>query len=143
MKEWKTRQQITNRLHEHTDIADASKVTVWDRSKLLPGAFEYWVISYFRLPGDGQLHYPQKSYAVALVYAKLLEQYFGESFYDVLDDRDLLLGDKYFVRYSEDRATYDSIIRELTRQDMWNFEANPISQVQATVRYFKKEFLLD
>lgn len=62
--------------------------------------------------------YPAKSYVVAICYAKWLERDFGEDFYDVLDDEELLFGnDPYFVPYSEDEQVYDAIISELDFQE--------------------------
>jgi len=58
--------------------------------------------------------YPAKSYVVGICYAKFLERDFGEDFYEVLDDPDLLFGnDPYFVPYSEDEQVYEEILREL------------------------------
>jgi len=58
--------------------------------------------------------YPAKSYVVGICYAKWLEQDFGEDFYEVLNDPDLLFGnDPYFVPYSEDENVYDAILKEL------------------------------
>jgi len=88
------------------------------------------------------LVYPEKSYAVAMVYAKLLEKYFGENFYEVLDDQDLLLGDKYFVRYSKNKEWYDKLIATMDEWKLWDFENSKLPQVQATITYFKKEFQL-
>ncbi|TFG95661.1 hypothetical protein E4H12_12840 [Candidatus Thorarchaeota archaeon] len=86
---------------------------------------------------------PCKSYAVALVYARLLERYFNEDFITVLSDPELLFKDKHFVPYSANSALYDQLISMMTYRELWDFESNPISQVQTTVRYFKKEFLLE
>jgi|TARA_B110000977_G_scaffold198806_1_gene284537 hypothetical protein len=58
--------------------------------------------------------YPAKSYVVAICYAKWLEQDYGEDFYEVLDDPDLLFGnDPYFVPYSEDETVYNAILTDL------------------------------
>lgn len=88
------------------------------------------------------IYYPQKSYAVALIYAKLLEKYFDEPFYEALDNPTLLLGDKYFKQYSERRLVYDRAIHKITKNSLWDFENIKTSRVQATVDYFRKEFLL-
>lgn len=58
--------------------------------------------------------YPAKSYVVGICYAKWLERDFGEDFYEVLDDPELLFGnDPYFVPYSEDEQVYEAILTEL------------------------------
>jgi len=143
MKEWKIRQQLTHRLHEHDDLMKDHQVIVWKRDEISGLDFQADIIAYFLRVGDGYLYYPQKSYSVALIYAKLLQRYFKEDFYEALDDPDLLLGDSHFVPYSKDKGTYDQLICTMAYQNLWDFENNPISQVRATVRYFKKEFLLD
>lgn len=143
MKDWKVRQLLTHKLNKHDDLIENMQVCVWNKDELRPIDFEHDVFLYFVDEGDGILHYPHKSYAVAIIYASLLEKYFGEQFYDALNDPALLLSDKFFVTYNEDRTTYNSVISMLTYWDKWDFEANPISSVQATVRYFKKEFVLD
>lgn len=143
MKPWKVRQQLTHRLHEHDDLIEDTDVRVWNKDDFRPIDFAHDVFGYFVQEGDGTLHYPQKSYAVAIIYAKLLEKHFGENFIAVLNDPELLLSDKFFMPYSEDPETYDSVISMLTYWNNWDFESNPISSVQATVRYFKKEFMLD
>lgn len=143
MNEWKVRQQVTHRLHEHTDLSQDDQVVVMRRGAISELDFQAEIVAYFLREGDGRLYYPQKAYSVALVYAKLLQRYFDEDFYEVLNDADLLLGDKHFVPYSKDKGTYDELILLMSHANLWDFENNPISQVRATVSYFKKEFLLD
>lgn len=141
MKEWKIRQQIYDRTwHDHDDLVCHSKII--DTSELgFDPSFAGKVGSYFMWEWD-VLVYPEKSYAVAMVYAKLLEKYFGENFYEVLDDQDLLLGDKYFVRYSKNKEWYDKLIATMDEWKLWDFENSKLPQVQATITYFKKEFQL-
>ncbi|TFG94183.1 hypothetical protein E4H12_15630 [Candidatus Thorarchaeota archaeon] len=143
MKEWKLRQQITHKLHKHDDLIENEEVIVTDRASIRTLDFAHDVLMYFVQEGDGKLYYPQKSYAVALIYARLLEKYFGEQFYDALNDPELLISDLYFVPYNEDREAYDDIIGAANYWKLWDFESNPISYVQSTVHYFKQEFLLD
>lgn len=47
---------------------------------------------------ESELIYPAKSYFVAIVYAKCLEKYFGGSFFEYLNDPELLPDDTY-LRY--------------------------------------------
>jgi hypothetical protein len=143
MKDWKVRQQLTHKLHQHDDLIENEEMREWKREELRDIDFLSSVLAYFFREGDGVLHYPQKSYSVAVIYAKLLEKYFQEDFYEVLNDPDLLPSDKYFVPYLQDQEVYDQVITTLTTFNKWDFESNPISRVQATVRYFKKEFLLE
>lgn len=100
------------------------------------------VASYFYEPWD-QLIYPAKAFAVALVYAKLIEKYFGTNMYNALKDGDLLLGDRYFYDYTKQPQIYDVAINMLTDKELWDFESSSIGQVLSTVEYFKREFWLD
>ena len=139
MKEWKIRQQMYDRTwHDHDDLINY--LSYVDTSELgFDPSFAGQIGSYFMWQWE-ILIYPEKSYAVAMVYAKLLEKYFGENFYEVLDDQDLLLGDKFFVRYSHNKTVYDTLIGIVTKYDKWDFENSQIPQVLATVDYFKTEF---
>ena len=59
--------------------------------------------------------YPSKSYVVAICYAYWLSKDFGEDFYELLSDKDLLYGnDPYFKTYEEDTKTYDEILKKIT-----------------------------
>ena len=58
----------------------------WESEKIVQRAIEYPTIQ------SVKLFYPGKSYAVALIFAKLLELHFNEDFYTALDDPMLLLG---------------------------------------------------
>jgi len=153
MKEWQIRQQYYYSQNpdpgdlfftdEKLAALEGQSVTVDNVGRALDDAdFEAEIISYFTVSWNEWIHQPQKSFAVALVYAKLLEKYFGEDFYVTLDTPNLLLGDPFFRSLSEARGCYQSLIDTLTAHELWDFEDNPLSQVQATVTYFKKEFLL-
>ena len=77
--------------------------------------------------------YPAKSYVVGICYAKWLEQDFGEDFYEVLDDPELLYGnDPYFVPYSEDEQIYDAILKELDYKE-------DIGMVPDIYEYYREE----
>ena len=77
--------------------------------------------------------YPAKSYVVGICYAKWLEQDFGEDFYEVLDDPELLYGnDPYFVPYSEDEQIYDAILKELDFKE-------EIGMVPDIYEYYREE----
>lgn len=84
---------------------------------------------------ESELIYPAKSYFVAIVYAKCLEKYFGGSFFEYLNDPELLPDDTYFKVYSQDKSTYDNIINRIG--DIWQYPS-----ICKTVNYFKKEFLI-
>lgn len=101
-----------------------------------------FVTTYFQEQWE-LLIYPAKAFAVALVYAKLIEKHFGDNFFAVLDDPNLLIGDQYFYRYSDYPSIYDLAMAKLSAMRLWEFEINRLSQVQSTVGYFKREFWLD
>ena len=91
------------------------------------------IIHFFKTESD--LIYPAKSYFVAIIYAKNIEKIFGDSFYNVLDDKDLLPDDLYFKIYSEAKNIYDSVLKEIN--NIWNYKS-----INATLKYFYQEFLI-
>ena len=110
----------------------------WDDVNL-PYTFDYnniskQVIDFFI--NGSELLFPAKSYFVAIIYAKCLEKYFDEDFYESLNDKELLKDDYYFVPYGEDKETYDNILININ--NIWNYDS-----VNKTVNYFKKEFLIN
>lgn len=112
-------------------------LNIWDDVNL-PYIFnndnvEDQVVDFFLT--ESELIYPAKSYFVAIVYAKCLEKYFGGSFFEYLNDPELLPDDTYFKVYSQDKSTYDNIINRIG--DIWKYPS-----ICKTVNYFKKEFLI-
>lgn len=112
-------------------------LNIWDDVNL-PYIFnndnvEDQVVDFFL--AESELIYPAKSYFVAIVYAKCLEKYFGGSFFEYLNDPELLPDDTYFKTYSQDKFTYDNIINRIG--DIWQYPS-----ICKTVNYFKKEFLI-
>lgn len=112
-------------------------LNIWDDVNLLyifnNDNVEDQVVDFFLT--ESELIYPAKSYFVAIVYAKCLEKYFGGSFFEYLNDPELLPDDTYFKIYSQDRSTYDNIINRIG--DIWQYPS-----ICKTVNYFKKEFLI-
>lgn len=84
---------------------------------------------------QSELIYPAKSYFVAIIYAKCLEHFFHEDFYECLSDKDLLPDDKFFKTYVDSKFIYDSIIE--TIDDPLDYQS-----AKKTIDYFKKEFLI-
>lgn len=94
-------------------------------------------ISYFTKEQES-LIFPAKAYAVAIIYAKLLEKYFAIPFYDSLNDEDLFYGTmKEFVPYQKQKKVYDGILEQV-RLDV--LETSPYEQVQASIESFHLEF---
>lgn len=112
-------------------------LNIWDDVNLLyifnNDNVEDQVVNFFLT--ESELIYPAKSYFVAIVYAKCLEKYFGGSFFEYLNDSELLPDDTYFKIYSQDKSTYDNIINRIG--DIWQYPS-----ICKTVNYFKKEFLI-
>lgn len=106
-KEWKIRQELYHRMvRDHTD--DLNKIPVEFSNNIVENAIKYFYDK------DMPFIYPSKSYVVAICYAYWLSKDFGEDFYELLSDKDLLYGnDPYFKTYEEDNKTYDEILKKV------------------------------
>ncbi len=91
------------------------------------------IVNFFKT--ESQLIYPAKSYFVAIVYAKCLEKYFKQDFYQSLDDIELLPDDPSFIPYNMSKEVYDLVLQEIG--DIWKYKS-----IEKTVDYFKQEFLI-
>lgn len=91
------------------------------------------IVNFFKT--ESQLIYPAKSYFVAIVYAKCLEKYFKQDFYQSLDDIELLPDDPSFIPYNMSKKVYDLVLQEIG--DIWKYKS-----IEKTVDYFKQEFLI-
>jgi hypothetical protein len=107
-KEWKIRQALYHKLNgDYTD--DLKKVKIEINKNIVENAVRYFYNT------DMPFIYPSKSYVVAICYAYWLSKDFGEDFYELLSDKDLLYGnDPYFKTYEEDTKTYDEILKKIT-----------------------------
>jgi hypothetical protein len=92
------------------------------------------IIRFFRV--ESLLVYPAKSYFVAIVYAYCLQKYFNEDFYTVLDDKELLPDDTYFIPYSSNKYIYDKVLGQIG-------DISKYTSIEKTVKYFKQEMLLE
>jgi hypothetical protein len=110
-KEWKIRQALYHKLNsDYTD--DLKKVKIEINKNIVENAVRYFFNE------DIPFIYPSKSYVVAICYAYWLSKDFGEDFYELLDDNNLLYGnDPYFKTYSEDTKTYDEILKKVMPLD--------------------------
>ncbi len=101
------------------------------------------IVDYFCKPLDA-IHYPAKAYAVAIIYASLLESHFGLDFWPILKDPQLFQGSAPFFRaYShsgEVRRTYDVALNELVERRLFPRFNLDLDQVRATVDAFEREF---
>lgn len=110
-KEWKIRQALYHKLNsDYTD--DLKKIKIEISRDVVENAIRYFYNA------DMPFIYPSKSYVVAICYAYWLSKDFGEDFYELLNDRDLLYGnDPYFKTYEEDTKTYDEILKKVMPLD--------------------------
>lgn len=129
IKEHKIRQEIYHRLNSnHNDDLSLHSVEIND--DIIGNA-----IKYFTTTELGWV-YPAKSYVVAICYARWLNEYFGEDFYESLNDPNLLYGnDPYFVPYEKDKNTYNKIMNTI------KFDFDEKAGIVPDVKeYFLKEF---
>lgn len=95
----------------------------------------------FFFENESELLYPAKSYYVAIVYAWLLNKYFGEDIKVALNYDDLLnYDDKFFVKYEDNKELYDKLLKNVIEK-LNNGEYN--KSIQKTVGYFNKEFIIN
>jgi len=106
-KEWKIRQALYHKLNsDYTD--DLKKVKIEINKNIVENAVRYFYNT------DMPFIYPSKSYVVAICYAYWLSKDFGEDFYELLSDKNLLYdNDPYFKTYEEDNNTYDEILKKV------------------------------
>ena len=140
MKEWQIRHKIFHQVFKGTDLGDdLSKETIiedFSKEKIIKKALEYPLIQ------TRELYYPAKSYAVGIIFAKLLEHYFEEDFLECLNNDKLLYeNDPYFVVYSKDKETYDEIIKSFPFELLAKKEKCSQNLLK-TIEYFEKEFLI-
>jgi hypothetical protein len=133
MKEWKVRQELYHRVNtEFSD--DLNNFTVELDNNIVDTA-----VRYFTSRDIGWV-YPGKSYMVAICYALWIAETWEGDPIAHLNDPDLLHGnDPYFVPYSQDPGTYDSI---LARIGYWQFDQSQ-GLVPDVRGYFIEEFMLD
>jgi hypothetical protein len=107
MEDWKIKQKIYHKLNKNFDD-DIKNFNVEINEEIVKYALQY-----FQTKQIGWI-YPSKSYVVAICYAKWLSRDFGEDFYSLLNDEELLAGnDPYFVTYKNSKEIYDEIINNI------------------------------
>ena len=133
--EWKARQQAYHVMSADNDRPD--ELSKHEIIKIGRHELAFDVIHHFKvLPKE--FRYPSKSYVVAIVYARLLEEFFGGDRYDYLRDEDLLFGsDPYFKTYSDDDECYRKVLDNVT----WEFDIHHGTPAHI-LPYFFEEFLI-
>lgn len=128
---WRNRRKLSYLMFDFDDRNLAIKYIDLDNPGLINMVLDFFV-------NGSKLIYPAKSYFVAIVYAKCLEKYFNEQFYNALNYNDLLPDDSYFVTYEENKQVYDIILKRLDLDNILELEST-----KKTIAYFKQEFLID
>lgn len=127
---WKNRRKLSYLINDFDDVNLPYTVRTYNSYEALVKEIVYFFIN------GSELIYPAKSYFVAIVYAKLLEKYFGVDFYTALEDQELLPDDIFFVTYNNSREIYDSVLKTI---------GNPLGYeaTEKTKKYFYQEFMID
>lgn len=129
MKEWKVKQEIFHKLNKEFDD-DLKLFDIEITDDIVKKSIEY-----FYNKEMGWI-YPSKSYVVAICYAKWISQDYGEDFYDLLSDENLLAGnDPYFLPYKKSKKIYDKIIEKVG-----NFDES-LGIIPDIRRYYEQEIL--
>lgn len=138
MKEHKVRQNL---YHKLADIEDYVAEEEYEVHEFTDEQLVESVVRHFAEKVD-TLIYPSKSYFVAIMYAALLQYHFGVDFYEALNDPSLLYdNDKFFVPYNKNGHVYDAILDRIPLTELK--QLNHLPQVEATIDYFNKEFMLN
>ena len=127
--DWKYRRKLSYLINDFNDTGLDYTVKKYGSDEELVNEIVDFFIS------GSKLIYPAKSYFVAIVYAKLLEEYFNENFYDCLNDKELLPDDYFFVPYNRNRNVYNAVLSRIG--DPLEYKA-----AEKSKEYFYQEFLL-
>lgn len=124
-----------NNLLSKEQKKSSTVITDFDRNNMMDYASQYFSKE------CTLLSYPAKSYCVAVIYAHLLNFYFNEDFFEVLNDPELLcLNDDYFVPYLQEQEFYDLLLGKIGMLDP-SFKLNlHLSQIHSTFHHFLEEF---
>ena len=127
--DWKYRRKLSYLINDFNDTGLDYTVKKYGSDEELVNEIVDFFIS------GSKLIYPAKSYFVAIVYAKLLEEHFNENFYDCLNYKELLPDDYFFVPYNRNRNVYNAVLSKIG--DPLEYKA-----AEKTKEYFYQEFLL-
>ena len=132
MKEWKLKQEVYHRLNPtHKDTLNYKEIyLIWEDNDIILNAKRHWVEQVDRFI------YPAKSYCVAICYAKWIERDYGDNFYDLLNDKDLLYGnDPYFEIYKGKEHIYDPIIEAFPKDEQLGMIPDIRDYYEKEIRY--------
>ena len=133
MKKYMYRRKMFYSLQESFDYPDEHKnFEIIDSPNVVEDAVTYL------LDGSSYLRFPGAARAVAIAAAELISKEFGENFFEILNDPDLMHGnDPYFKTYEEDKETYHEILQRLPAIN-WDSE-----RMQITRNLLLEEYMLD
>lgn len=140
MKSWQARQRVYRLLTKDEDLGDRIEdqivVEEFEEDVVVERALQYVSMQ------SPCLFYPGKSYAVAIIYALLLKQYFNEDVVTALCDPSLLGGDDpYFVPYAKSKKIYDRILARFPLESVLS-PSQYSEDFQKTCHYFQLEMLI-
>lgn len=136
MKEYELRRSVFYKLYGHLSFEDEHKnfPIIFDESTTVEDAITYLT------DGTSFLRFPGAARAVAIAAADFVARSFGEDFYEVLTNAELMHGnDPYFRTYPEDKETYDKILKAIPREKI-NWESH---RMGITKRLITQEYMLD
>jgi hypothetical protein len=134
MKEYEYRRTNFYTLQSSFNFEDEHKNfdIIIDEENVVEDAVKYL------LDGSTYLKFPGAARAVAYAAADLIAQEFGENFFEVLNDPNLMHGnDPYFKTYEEDKEVYNEIVQRISHIN-WDSERMTI-----TKRLLMEEYMLD
>jgi hypothetical protein len=137
MKKWKALQEAYHRLNPETpDMVDPDDIALMCETD--PMSIVAMVSRYMQGYVPEKIVYPAKSYFVALVYARLLRDHFGEDPVEMLGDIDLLHGnDPYYETIHTGHDIYMAVINAFG----WDFDLT-LGEIPDVQKYFMDEFML-
>lgn len=129
----KERQQLFKAFGSANDLSNAKTLF---KENLENNELIDQIVHYFSTQVT-DLIYPSKSFAVAIIYSQLIEDYFNVPFFTSLNDPNLFMDDSvYFSSYSEQKNIYDEVLKSIDRKNI-NYS---LTQTKETLKYFKQEF---
>lgn len=136
MKEYEYRKTVFYQLNSHRDFEDSHKNFnyIINTNTTVDDAVKYLI------DGSAYLSFPGAARAVAIAAGVFIAQNFKEEFHQILDNKNLMHGnDPYFKRYSEDKNTYDRVLK-IVGIDSINWTSY---RMMITTRLLKEEYMLD
>ena len=98
------------------------------------------VMSYFK-DANTPITYPSKAVFVNIVYATLMNEYFGKNVYDCLNNYDIVQDYKDMILYKDNPNLYNQILREVVDKDFHIKHEYKLGMFLSTAKYFKQEML--